>query len=119
MNPLIKGGISIQYSHAVDGSEIPRSPADMGVSKNWGTPGTPKWMVKIMVPNPIKMDDLGGFPLFLETFIWLYDTEIYRIGINSLVPQNSHLPFKSFQNLVNIIGGEVHFSPTSIKDILS
>ena len=23
----------------------------------------PKWMVvKIMVPNPIKMDDLGGFP---------------------------------------------------------
>ena len=21
----------------------------------------PKWMVKIMVPNPIKMDDLGGF----------------------------------------------------------
>ena len=29
-----------------------------------GTP--PKWMVKIMVPNPIKIDDLGGknHPLF-------------------------------------------------------
>ena len=34
----------------------------MGVSKNRGTP---KWMVKIM-ENPIKMDDLGGPPLFLE-----------------------------------------------------
>ena len=33
----------------------------MGVSKN---SGTPKWMVKIM-ENPIKMDDLGGPPLFL------------------------------------------------------
>ena len=31
----------------------------------------PKWMVKIMVPNPIKMDDLG-VPLFLETPIYLY-----------------------------------------------
>ena len=36
----------------------------MGVSKN---KGTPKWMVKIM-ENPIKMHDLGGPPLFLETF---------------------------------------------------
>ena len=35
----------------------------MGVSKNRGTP---KWMVKIM-ENPIKIDDLGGFPIFLET----------------------------------------------------
>ena len=34
----------------------------MGVSKNRG--GPPKWMVKIM-ENPIKMDDLGGPPLFL------------------------------------------------------
>ena len=24
----------------------------------------------IMVPNPIKMDDLGGFPIFLETPIY-------------------------------------------------
>ena len=30
----------------------------------------PKWMVKIM-ENPIKMDDLGGPPLFLETPICL------------------------------------------------
>ncbi len=28
--------------------------------------GAPKWMVKIR-ENPIKMDDLGGPPLFLET----------------------------------------------------
>ena len=33
------------------------------VSKNRGTP---KWMVNIM-ENPIKMDDLGDFPIFLET----------------------------------------------------
>ena len=38
----------------------------MGVSKNRGNP---KWMVYFMVPNPIKMDDLGGPPLFLETHI--------------------------------------------------
>ena len=37
----------------------------MGVEpKIGGCP--PKWMVKIM-ENPIKMDDLGGFPIFLET----------------------------------------------------
>ena len=29
----------------------------------------PKWMVKIM-ENPIKLDDLGGFPIFLETTFW-------------------------------------------------
>ena len=39
----------------------------LGVSKNRDTP---KWMVKIM-ENPIKMDDLGGFPLFFETPIWV------------------------------------------------
>ena len=38
----------------------------MGVSKN---KGTPKWMVYFM-ENPIKMDDLGVFPLFLETPIY-------------------------------------------------
>ena len=31
--------------------------------------GIPKWMVNIMVPNPIKMDDLG-VPVFLETPIY-------------------------------------------------
>ena len=34
----------------------------MDVSKSRGIP---KWMVKIMVPNPIKMHDLGGFPCIL------------------------------------------------------
>ena len=37
----------------------------MGVSTNRGTP---KWMVyKFIMENLIKMDDLGGPPLFLET----------------------------------------------------
>ena len=35
----------------------------MDASKNRDAP---KWMVKIM-ENPIKMDDLGVFPLFLES----------------------------------------------------
>ena len=40
----------------------------MGVNpKIGGKP--PKWMVEIMVVNPIKMDDLG-VPLFLETPMW-------------------------------------------------
>ena len=38
----------------------------MDVSKN---NGTPKWMVKIMVPNPIKILDLK-VPLLLETTKW-------------------------------------------------
>ena len=37
-------------------------------TKNRGVFYPPKWMVKIM-ENPIRMDDLGGFPLFLETSI--------------------------------------------------
>ena len=37
----------------------------MGVSKNRRIL-PPKWMVFFM-ENPIKMDDLGGFPIFLET----------------------------------------------------
>ncbi len=40
----------------------------------------PKWMVKIM-ENPIKMDDLGGPPLFLETLI-------YAIRIQRLICQD-------------------------------
>ena len=38
----------------------------MDVSK---TRGIPKWMVKKM-ETPIKIDDLGGPPLFLETPIF-------------------------------------------------
>ena len=39
----------------------------MGVEPKIGGFYPPKWMVKIMDPNPIQMDDLGFFPLFLET----------------------------------------------------
>ena len=49
----------------------------LGISKN---SGNPKWMVKIM-ENPIKMDDLGGPPLFLETPISLsYSSKLYLLG---------------------------------------
>ena len=41
----------------------------MGVSKN-RVFLPPKWMVYFM-ENPIKMDDLGGPPLFLETPIYI------------------------------------------------
>ena len=43
----------------------PEYTQNMGVEPKIGGKN-PKWMVKIM-ENPIKMDDLGGFPLFLET----------------------------------------------------
>ena len=51
------------------------------VSKNRGTL---KWMVKIM-ETPIKMDGLGGPPLFLETSIqWQYnDVNIFQEGTRS------------------------------------
>ncbi len=44
----------------------------MGVNPKIGVK-PPKWMVKIM-ENPIKMDDLEGFPLFLRDYpgwLWL------------------------------------------------
>ena len=51
-----------------------------GVSKNGGTP---KWMVKIM-ENPIKVDDLGGFPpIFGSTPINLKTTATHRIPSRS------------------------------------
>ena len=37
----------------------------MDVSKNRRFSPQNGWF--IMVPNPIKMDDLGGVPIFLET----------------------------------------------------
>ena len=46
----------------------------LGVSKNRGGVYPPKWMVKIMVPNPIKLDDLGGFttPIFGNTLMMVH-----------------------------------------------
>ena len=56
--------------------ELPLDKVDVrvfwvGASQIINQYGTPKWMVKI-TENPIKMDDLGGPPLFLETPIWLH-----------------------------------------------
>ena len=48
----------------------------MGVSKNRGTP---KWMVKIM-ENPIKMDDLGGNPLFSVQHPYKYTSPMDPMG---------------------------------------
>jgi len=48
-----------------------KSPEDIGVSKNRGTP---KWMVYKGKPY-FLMDDLG-VPLFLETSIWKKSTNL-------------------------------------------
>ena len=48
-------------------SSSPPLEEHLGVSKNRCTQNG--WF--IMVPNPIKMDDLVGPPLFLETSIWI------------------------------------------------
>ena len=56
---------------------------------------TPKWMVKIMA-NPIKMDDLVGFPIIFEL------TPIYRIPIIRIpcYRLDDHPQDKEFRNLV-------------------
>ena len=53
--------ISWNYSKFPKLQELNYHQQHVDVSQNRGTP---KWMVKIM-ENPIKMDDLGGFPIFL------------------------------------------------------
>ena len=47
-------------------------------------------MVKIMVPNPIKMDDLGFFPLFLETPIF-YSFYSHCRAVDILKPGRQNL----------------------------
>ena len=51
--------------------------------KNRG--GPPKWMVHNIMENPIKIDDLGGPPLFLETPIY-YILNILKYYIETLTP---------------------------------
>ena len=46
-------------------------------------------MVKIMVPNPIsKWDDLGGFPIFLETPMWTQSSYAIPVQFQSLDGSN-------------------------------
>ena len=63
---------------------------DIGVSEN---SGIPKWMVKIM-ENPIKMDDLGGFPIFRNTQKHLQESKfpmdgnrIALLGLKNPIPK--------------------------------
>ena len=58
----------------------------MGVSKNRGV-YPPKWMVKIR-ENPIRIDDLGVFPLFLE------NTHIHT----GMLLQNASLQLSQFSS---------------------
>ena len=52
----------VYFSRALDEAcQTPVNLVKLDVSKNRDPP---KWMVKIM-ENPIKMDDLGGVPIFL------------------------------------------------------
>ena len=55
----------------------------MGVEPKIGGK-TPTWMVKLM-ENPIKMDDLGGFPLFLEPPILKHIVSKMYMNINDNV----------------------------------
>ena len=46
----------------------------------------PKWMVKIM-ENPIRMDDLGGPPLFLETPMYVFFSTFPYLSFDFTLPQ--------------------------------
>ena len=69
----------------------------MGVSKN---SGTPKWMV--IVEIPIKMDDLG-VPLFLETSIYCYQTNI-KTSKHSIFPATIGCPNWMLVDRSKVIG---------------
>ena len=79
----------------------------MGVSKN---NGTPKWMVKIM-ENPIKMDDLGYIPPFLETPIYTPKSIVSRnkIRIVTLIHFMQHIIYDYKIYFHVRIGGYVLF----------
>ena len=69
MQMVDEGQLELDQSwRSVAGGQVEATlgPSYMGVSKNRGTP---KWMMKI-VEIPIKIDDLGGCPIFLGTPIW-------------------------------------------------
>ena len=73
----------------------------MAVSKD---NGNPKWMVKIMVPSPIKMDDLGAFPLFLETSVYIPGCHGFGDGLFSeamLVSERAFLSHSVSQIMIS------------------
>ncbi len=47
--------------------------------------------------NPIKMADLGGFPLFLETSIFPYTKKTKTLGLSKLFFSIFGLPKKALQ----------------------
>ena len=64
-------------------------PYNMGVSKNRG--GPPKWMVKIMVPNPIQMDDLGGKTTTIFGSTPIYQQTIQPPATNQVAMTHPHI----------------------------
>ncbi len=66
-------------------------------------------MVKIMVPNPIEMDDLG-VPLFSETPIYLPE-------VQQLAPENGWLEDDPFLlGAGNFSGAMLNFGSVDCKD---
>ena len=65
----------------------------MGVEPKIGAKLPPKWMVYLFHGKPYEqMDDLGGFPLFLETPMCFFSDGTHFIGpttfLEDLEPKN-------------------------------
>ena len=77
----------------------------------------PKWMVKIM-ENPIKMDDLGGPPLFLETPIWvsfrIFSNRYHYITILRVI----HHRDKGAKPTINVNVGKLSKTPTLTTNLI-
>ncbi len=80
----------------------------MGVEPKIGVVNPPKWMVKIM-ENPIKMDDLGGFPPIFG------NTHMSVLGSNYADLQNPQVAFQCSPRVRRWMHGEHHALPDQKK----
>ncbi len=71
------------------------SSCNLGVSPKIGGFFPPKWMVKIMVPNPVKMDDLGGN----TTYFW-FNTHLFVEKKTGIKAKRTFIG--SFQNATQV-----------------
>ena len=79
------------------------SNCNMGVEPKIGGFFPPKWMVKIMVPNPIEMDGLG-VPLFLETPI-LQLIHVSQPGLDfTYIVESYSVPYHLVDTCLRIFG---------------